>query len=801
MPDVRPRTAPRTRPPLTRRARGLVLPLAVALVGAAGVAPAAAAPATISGQVTLAGGAAGSAEGMTVYARSPRDGDILRTTQVDAAGRYSLEVEPPVQVQVVPGSLGVWGGSRPEWAAEYYGGAYHRRTATAITTGGDGYDVELDVGGRVSGRVRVPEGDRPERWLAYVWGAGPVATRPSSPFQPVRVNPDGTWSAQGLGPGPHEVFFMDDDESLVYWDDASTPGRDLLDVALGQVVTGIDVGARWTARLFTSDTWSVAGSPVPLRVDVTAPHPEVPVTGELELRLGDEVLSRAPIARGTVELAVPDLPVGVHLLEAHWAGDANFDGTLAGAVAYVDEASTPLTVTGATVRDAFGATGGRRVDVEGSGFTSDVRVTVAGREVEATVTSDTRVATWLPDTGAAGRVPVVVTATRGGAEVTGTTTLLVPEVVAVRPERRIDTPWGRQACAQVTGAPVGRTGSGAFVNVTVSGATAPGYVVVQPDDGSGAPPLPGGSTVNLEPGVDTANATFVPLGPDGKVCVTPVSGAPVGRMLLDVTAYAVGTSGVVGVPSTRLLDTRPGGTGEVDGPVRPRTLHTVQVAGRAGVPADARAVLLNVTTTRVAAPGNLRVFPAGRTRPTETSTVNYVPGKDKANGTLVQLVDGKVSFWSDSGGSADVLLDVIGYTPAGSTLTAVPEPTRVLDTRPGTRTGPLDGPLPARTGRSLPVAGVGGVPVDATAVVLNVTVTGATGIGNLRVHPDTEGDGSTTPPDTSVLNYVPGRDVPNQVVVALPPSGRVALWSDTDAGPVDVVADVVGYVTAPTADD
>lgn len=786
MRDARPRPL---RTPPAGRARALVLPLALALVGAAGVAPAAAAPLTIGGRVTLAGGASVSAEGMTVYARSPSDGGIITSTSVDAGGRYALEVPVPVQVQVVPSR-------RTAWAAEYHGGSYQQRTATVVSTAGDAYDVELDLGGRMSGRLRVPDGGRPEDWQVHVWGAGPVATRPTSPSHPVRVNADGTWSAEGLGPGPHEVRFENQvTRDVQLWDDPRTPGDDVVEVTLGQEVTGIDIGARWGVDLWARDLWAVAGTPVTLPVDVTAPHPEVPLTGELVLEVDDEVVARVPAVRGTVELPVPDLPVGPHLLLVHWAGDASFEDAIVGSLLTVDEATTPITVDRLRVADAIW-TFDRDIDIDGTGFTSDMRVTVAGQEVEATVRSSTSVETTLPRTGAAGRVPVVLTSTRGGAEVSATGTLLVPEVVAVQPERRIDNPGARRVCTTVTDTPVGGTGSGAFVNVTASGATAAGYLVVQPDDGTGAPPLPGGSTVNLEPGVDTANSTFVPVGPDGRVCVTSVTGGRVDRTLLDVTAYAVGTSGVVGVPSTRLLDTRPGGAGEVDGPVRPRTLHTVQVAGRAGVPADARAVLLNVTSTRVAAPGNLRVFPAGREEPTATSTVNYVPGKDKANGTLVQLVDGKVSFWSDSAGTADVLLDVIGYTPAGSTLSAAPEPRRVLDTRAATEVGPLDGPLQPRRGYGVDLTGAGGIPDGATAVVLNVTATQARGSGNLRVYPDTAGDGWTAPPDTSVLNYVAGRDVPNQVVVALPEDGRIALWSDTGSGPVHVVADVVGWVTA-----
>src|SRR5205807_756078 len=89
----------------------------------------------------------------------------------------------------------------------------------------------------------------------------------------------------------------------------------------------------------------------------------------------------------------------------------------------------------------------------------------------------------------------------------------------------------------------------------------------------------------------------------------------------------------------------------------------------------------------------------------------------------------------NSAGSTNLVADVAGYygdgtETAGSTFFAqlpgnTPAlPLRLLDTR--TDGGPLgpDGNLPAT--KDLTVGGVNGVPANAKAVVLNVTVTGAT---------------------------------------------------------------------------
>ena len=80
--------------------------------------------------------------------------------------------------------------------------------------------------------------------------------------------------------------------------------------------------------------------------------------------------------------------------------------------------------------------------------------------------------------------------------------------------------------------------------------------------------------------------------------------------------------------------------------------------------------------------------------------------------------------------------------------------------------------------------------------MLNVTAVQPTSIGNLRVYPDGGEFGGTLPPNSSSINYIPGRDIPNLVVVGLVPVGVVDFWSDSP-GKVNIVADVIGYITAP----
>ena len=87
----------------------------------------------------------------------------------------------------------------------------------------------------------------------------------------------------------------------------------------------------------------------------------------------------------------------------------------------------------------------------------------------------------------------------------------------------------------------------------------------------------------------------------------------------------------------------------------------LSVAGNGPVPADATAVVMNVTATNPTAAGFATVFPTGGIFPTPASNLNFVPGQTVPNLTMVQIGDnGKVSFYN-SAGSTDLIADVVGW--------------------------------------------------------------------------------------------------------------------------------------------
>ena len=96
--------------------------------------------------------------------------------------------------------------------------------------------------------------------------------------------------------------------------------------------------------------------------------------------------------------------------------------------------------------------------------------------------------------------------------------------------------------------------------------------------------------------------------------------------------------------------------------------------------------------------------------------------------------------------------------------------------------------MPAGSTLELQVAGVSGVPLDADAVVLNVTVVNARAPGFATVYPCGQ-----SLPEVSNLNYVAGQTVPNLVIAKPGVGGKVCIYS---YAAIDVLADVSGSFPA-----
>jgi hypothetical protein len=114
-------------------------------------------------------------------------------------------------------------------------------------------------------------------------------------------------------------------------------------------------------------------------------------------------------------------------------------------------------------------------------------------------------------------------------------------------------------------------------------------------------------------------------------------------------------------------------------------------------------------------------------------------------------------------------------------------PCRVLDTRrtPGALGGPA---LAGREDRVVAVLATCGIPLTARSVSVNITVTGPTAAGDLRIHP-----GGTPLPPASAINYRAGQTRANNAVLPLSRFGELAVYTSQASGTVHVIIDVNGY--------
>ena len=125
-------------------------------------------------------------------------------------------------------------------------------------------------------------------------------------------------------------------------------------------------------------------------------------------------------------------------------------------------------------------------------------------------------------------------------------------------------------------------------------------------------------------------------------------------------------------------------------------------------------------------------------------------------------------------------------TVFGTFFTLVP--CRVADTRDASS---LNGPPALGPGgdRTLLLAGTCGIPAGATALAVNVTVTGATASGNVRLFP-----ADIEMPLVSTINYVAGLTRANNAIVGASADGQVAITAhNASSGEVHLILDVTGY--------
>ena len=310
------------------------------------------------------------------------------------------------------------------------------------------------------------------------------------------------------------------------------------------------------------------------------------------------------------------------------------------------------------------------------------------------------------------------------------------------------------------------------VALTSMAATRTGWLAVYPT----AAGWPGISSLNLAAGETRANGSV--LGLDGNGSLTVLTNAG-GHITLDVgAAFVPSTSTTAGrfvaTAVSRLVDTRATG--------RPAAGGAVRVALPAGVPADATALAVNLTTTESGGAGFFTAYPAGASRPPTAVLQSDGAGQTRATTVVVPVSGSGFDVYTSRGDH--VIIDIAGYFTGPSAVasseglfTPMP-PARLVDTR-------LDRP-PLHPGGTRQFATTGITGASVAAVVATVTLVQARAAGWALAYP------AQTPfPDASTLNAARSETVANQALVPVSTTG-LAVFS---SGGTDLVVDITGAFT------
>jgi uncharacterized protein YkwD len=292
------------------------------------------------------------------------------------------------------------------------------------------------------------------------------------------------------------------------------------------------------------------------------------------------------------------------------------------------------------------------------------------------------------------------------------------------------------------------------------------------------PLAPGRYTVTLNTAARVVTWSFT-VDPSADRSTQP---APVPAQPAPDTAVIGPGGGVTPIAPLRIADTRQalGATRLVGGVVT-----RLQVTGKGTVPADANAASANFTVVNTARDGYLTAYACTPTPPT-ASTLNFTAGSTTPHAALIPL-DAAGGLCVYTNADTDLVVDITGWVSPSSTGRFTPTAaTRVLDTRIAMNAA---GKLPAGQTLEVQVTGAAtNIPVDATAVSINITAIDPTTDSYVTVYPC-----STARPLASTLNPSTTMIESNSIIVGVSTTGTVCFYSPVA---VDLVADVSGYVTA-----
>jgi hypothetical protein len=241
-------------------------------------------------------------------------------------------------------------------------------------------------------------------------------------------------------------------------------------------------------------------------------------------------------------------------------------------------------------------------------------------------------------------------------------------------------------------------------------------------------------------------------------------------------------SGYVPLVPQRVLDTRDVALGGAAGKLGAGRIVSIDVSKV--VPIDAVAAVLSVTATGSCWAGYLTVFACGSMP--ATSNVNYEIGRPTAGLAITPMTSGRTCIFASA--TTDIVVDVMGaFTPGGSRFHPM-TPTRWVDTRGAAVQLPsITGARTGATELSMAMRGQGGIPNEATAVWLNLTIADPTAPTVLAAYPGPCG----SRPLSSNVNTRAQYSMASAVLVGIGSDGSICV--PTFAGSSHIVVDVAGW--------
>ena len=557
----------------------------------------------------------------------------------------------------------------------------------------------------------------------------------------------------------------------------------------------------WAGGSTQTVTWNVAGTTA---APISCANVEISLSVDGGQTFPATLLASTP-NDGSEAVTIPDTPTTGATARVRVACVGNVFFAISRPSFTIGTPPPPPTVS--TIVPASGPTaGGTAVTITGTNLSSTTSVTFGGTAATSfTASSATQVTATTP-THAAGAVDVVVTTSGGTATSTAGFTFVapMPTIASVAPSSG-STLGGTTVTitgTNLTGASAATFGGTPATSVTVISAAQ--VRLTTPAHGAGAVDVavttPGGTATK------TTAFTFVVPMPT-LASVAPTSGSTLGGTVVTIT----GTN-LTGASAVTF-----GGTAAASFTVDSATQVTATTPAHA-----AGAVNVAVTT-----PGGTATRTGGFTFVALVPTITTVaPGAGPAAGGSSVTINGTnltgataVSFGGTAAASFTVdsatqlrattpehsagAVDVTVTTPYGDATSAggftyldgpsalrfhTVAPCRIVDTR-YTPEGPLAGPAlaPSPAERTFPLVPGCGVPADALVVSTNVTVTGSTAAGALRVYAS-----DSTLTDATVISFPAGKTRANNALLLVSGSGEVIVRNEAD-GAVHLIIDVNGY--------